>query len=168
MREVLAANLAALMARTPALDTQLKLARRSGIAQSTIGRILRQEVSPTVDVLEAIAHAFEVPVVEIVKICDMEAAPLDSRLTELRQFDLDMIDAFIEFTVARRRHSNNQEEGVSVEEIAPSAGSQAAIQRAINRPMSHGTLNLDEERTASEVAGQRSSRSKPNTGQGGS
>lgn len=55
-------NIAKLMERSPAVSTQMALARQSGVTQSTIGRILRGEVSPTAGVLKAIADALRVPV----------------------------------------------------------------------------------------------------------
>jgi len=56
--KIFAANLVRLMAVRPDLDTQLKVADKSGVAQSTVGRILRGTVSPTLENVEAIAHAF--------------------------------------------------------------------------------------------------------------
>lgn len=55
-------NIAALMAAVPELGSQPLLAARSGLAQSTIGRILRGEVDPTAGNLRKIAKAFGVPV----------------------------------------------------------------------------------------------------------
>lgn len=47
-----------LMASSRHLRTQTALARKSGVTQSTIGRILRSEVDPQSDNLERIAQAF--------------------------------------------------------------------------------------------------------------
>src|SRR4051812_9054554 len=47
-----------LMASSRHLRTQTALARKSGVTQSTIGRILRGEVDPQSDNLERLAHAF--------------------------------------------------------------------------------------------------------------
>lgn len=60
LRTIIASNLSALMAKTPSLKSQPKLSARSGVAQSTIGRVLRAEASVTADVLEKLANAFEV------------------------------------------------------------------------------------------------------------
>ncbi len=40
------------------LDTQMKVSDKSGVGQTTIGRILNCKVSATVDILHAIAKAF--------------------------------------------------------------------------------------------------------------
>jgi transcriptional regulator with XRE-family HTH domain len=41
---------------------QTALARKSGVAQSTIGRILRGDVSPNAETLVRLAHAFRTPI----------------------------------------------------------------------------------------------------------
>lgn len=51
----------ALMALRADLDTQMKLAARSGVGQSTIARILASDTAATLDSLEAIAGAFGLP-----------------------------------------------------------------------------------------------------------
>lgn len=60
----IAANLSTLMAggSRPHLQTQPALAKASGVGQSTVGRILRGEVSPGSDSLRRIADAFGVDV----------------------------------------------------------------------------------------------------------
>jgi transcriptional regulator with XRE-family HTH domain len=55
LRGALARNLATIMDRSPAFDSQPKIAAKSKIGQSTIGRILRAEVPVTLDNLEALA-----------------------------------------------------------------------------------------------------------------
>lgn len=58
LRHFIAQNLRQWMKDTPELASQPKLAHRSGVAQSHIGRILREESAVTVDVLALIARAF--------------------------------------------------------------------------------------------------------------
>lgn len=58
MRRIVATNLKQWMDNTSDLDKQSKLATRSGVAQSHIGRILRQESSATVDILDQLSRAF--------------------------------------------------------------------------------------------------------------
>jgi len=53
-------NLRAAMEHPSAPRTQLALAKRSGVAQASIGRILRGEQIPTLKVVEDLAHALEV------------------------------------------------------------------------------------------------------------
>ena len=59
-REILAGNLQRLMATASGeTHTQIGLKRASGIAQATIGRILRQETDATIDTVQALAGAFD-------------------------------------------------------------------------------------------------------------
>lgn len=61
-KDIVGKRLAALMDRSPALGTQQKLAARTGIGQTTIGRIRRGEVNATADNIKRIADAFGVAV----------------------------------------------------------------------------------------------------------
>lgn len=61
--EIVASNLRTLMAasgmtRKDGTPNQSRLAKRSGVNQRTIGRILALEMTPTIDLLEEIALAF--------------------------------------------------------------------------------------------------------------
>jgi transcriptional regulator with XRE-family HTH domain len=58
LRQVIAARMRALMAERPDLDTQVKLARRAGLSQSTVARILSADSSATADSLAQLSHAF--------------------------------------------------------------------------------------------------------------
>lgn len=67
-RERLADNLAALMSGHPILNSQNAIARKSGVAQTTIGYMLRPHVhtgSPKLDNIERIAEAFGITVSEL-------------------------------------------------------------------------------------------------------
>lgn len=55
-------NIAALMAASSTLKSQPSLALRTGVAQTTIGRILRNEVSASADTIHKIAQAFDTDV----------------------------------------------------------------------------------------------------------
>jgi len=59
-RKILANNLKYLMNCRADLDSQAALARRSGVAQSTISRILRGDSDTGVDTLDALAKVFKV------------------------------------------------------------------------------------------------------------
>ena len=56
---ILSANLKALMAAHPILNTQAALGKACGIDQRTVGRILNQEHSCGIRQLESIALAFD-------------------------------------------------------------------------------------------------------------
>jgi transcriptional regulator with XRE-family HTH domain len=57
-RENLSANLRVLMQATPDLDSQPKIAKRSGVSQSTVGRLIRGDVRCKLDSLDGVARAF--------------------------------------------------------------------------------------------------------------
>ncbi|EEO27839.1 LexA family protein [Oxalobacter paraformigenes] len=61
-KEIVAEQLDLLMKQNPHLGTQMKLAKKTGIGQTTIGRIRRGEVNATAENLRAIADAFSVTV----------------------------------------------------------------------------------------------------------
>ena len=61
-REIVAEQLDMLMKQNPHLGTQMKLAKKTGIGQTTIGRIRRGEVNATAENIRAIADAFDVSV----------------------------------------------------------------------------------------------------------
>lgn len=61
-KDIVAERLDYLMKSRATLGTQMKLAKKTGIGQTTIGRIRRGEVNATAENLRAIATAFDVPV----------------------------------------------------------------------------------------------------------
>ncbi|MGX9363651.1 helix-turn-helix domain-containing protein [Pantoea ananatis] len=58
IREVLANNLRVWMDKSESLRTQGKLHQASGVTQSTIGRVLNQEIDPTISTVNSIAKGF--------------------------------------------------------------------------------------------------------------
>ena len=64
--------MALVMASSRDCKTQGALARKSGVAQSTIGRILRGETSPQIDTLTFLARALRVPIKTFAGIVDDE------------------------------------------------------------------------------------------------
>lgn len=61
LRNQIASRLKTLMESNSSLSTQSKLEKKSGVAQATIGRILRSETDTRVDTLLSIAEAFGKP-----------------------------------------------------------------------------------------------------------
>lgn len=58
LRDLLARRVRELMEKNPAMDTQVKLAKRAGISQSTVQRVLARENAATLDVVEDLGKAF--------------------------------------------------------------------------------------------------------------
>jgi transcriptional regulator with XRE-family HTH domain len=69
------------MASSACLKTQTALAKKSGVAQSTIGRILRREVSPQCINLERIADALGMRLSELAQMGE-EDEPLGPGVRE--------------------------------------------------------------------------------------
>ncbi len=87
-REVIAKNLFHLMESAPHLNSQPKVAARSGLGQTSIGRILRTEAGATVDSLDAIAKAFGIePWHLLVPNLDPHCLPKVMSLSD-KEFDL--------------------------------------------------------------------------------
>lgn len=59
-RATLARNVRRLMDSSPDLNKQLRLAKRAGIGQATVDRILRADAGVSIDSIAAIAKAFGV------------------------------------------------------------------------------------------------------------
>jgi transcriptional regulator with XRE-family HTH domain len=66
LRVVISRRLQEWMRNSPAFDTQAKLAEYSGVSQTTIGRVLHEQTSPTIDTLECLAKTFGRDVVDLV------------------------------------------------------------------------------------------------------
>jgi len=66
--------LAQLMASSCDCKTQDALAKRSGVAQSTIGRILRGEVNPQTDTVAFLARALRMPRKTLAAVAEGEKA----------------------------------------------------------------------------------------------
>ena len=58
IRHVLAHNVRWLMDHSPDISSQLRLARRAGVGQATIDRVLGATVGTSIDVVEKIANAY--------------------------------------------------------------------------------------------------------------
>lgn len=97
IREHLARRLRELMDSRPDLDTQTKVANRSGVGQSTIQRLLAQEQSATIDMLDKIAAPFGLKPWELL-LPDMADAKLVRAFGKLAESDKNRILAFMEFS----------------------------------------------------------------------
>lgn len=59
IRQLLATNIKFLMARSHDLQTQPLLSARSGVSQTTVGRVIRMEVDAGIETVDGIAKAFK-------------------------------------------------------------------------------------------------------------
>lgn len=139
---VFAHNIEREMEARPAYETQVKLAKRSKVAQSTIGRILRQEVAPSLDVVEAICDAFGIPASDMLQDRDKRQADNSISLVGLPTAAQHQIRAFVDFVTAQ------VESGAGSlllrDTTTPPAAQQAAIMRSFRKPVDEATLEIDE------------------------
>lgn len=132
LRRVLASNLDRLMLSRPGLETQLHLAKRSGVAQSTVGRILRAETSATLDNLEALADALGTDAAALLHSGAFRPASELPDASHLPDEEKARIAAFIGFTVAEYAKRNPDRLSM-IEERETPAHAQAQLHRAASR-----------------------------------
>lgn len=158
-RLVLARRLARLMDSTPALDTQVKLATASGLAQSTIGRILRADVAVSIDNLEAIADAFGLEVRDLLHEKQIESEDVGGTPTydSLPDQERAKINSFIAWTVAEYAKAHDGRLSF-VEERRVAPHERAAIARGSARfaqPQQKQESTQEHEKERSEAAPRR-------------
>lgn len=103
IRHVLAARIRELMDSRVTLDTQTKLANKSGVGQSTIQRILAAEASATIDTVEVIAQAFGVPPVTLLS-NSAKDEKLFSLWCQLNETDRARMLSFAQVAIESQRH----------------------------------------------------------------
>ena len=81
IKQVLADNINRLMGGNPDYDTTLKLAKRSGVGNGTVGRIRNAQVAATVDTIEAIAAVFRIKPHELLAEPDQPEVALQAAMT---------------------------------------------------------------------------------------
>lgn len=99
IRKQLADRLRNLMDSRVDLDTQTKVANRSGVGQSTIQRLLACEQAATVDMLAKISRAFGLKPYEML-IDDLHDANLLRSFSRLSEVEKTRIQGFIELTLS--------------------------------------------------------------------
>lgn len=140
LQAVLASNLQRHMDAKPHVGTQQKLAARAGVSQSTVGRLLRGEVSPLLGHVESLAEALGTTVMDLLS----EPGAADSiqydraAYAALPEQEKKKIETFIEFVIATNRGMN------FTEVTAPPAHQAEAIAKASGRPLDHRTLTHNE------------------------
>ena len=84
------------------LDTQAKLSVVAGVGQTTVSRILNQQVSPTVDVLEQIAMAFNKEAADLIIRPDIATISYDKqKYALLPDYEKVRVEGFIAHTISQ-------------------------------------------------------------------
>lgn len=96
IRKHVAENLKNWMRVTPHLDTQVKVSEASGVAQTTVSRILKGTTPATADILDAIAKAFRRdPGDLLTDNSDMKVQYDRTKFSHLPDYEKVRIEAFI-------------------------------------------------------------------------
>lgn len=133
IRHTLATRIRDLMASRVTLDTQTKLSGKAGVSQSTIQRILSEEASATIDSVAAIAGAFGVAPVDMLR-DESEDARLLSLWGQLNGSDKKRVLSFIEVSIEADRSSASRLEFSQSRNLQPAQI--AKLQRASSAPLS--------------------------------
>ncbi len=151
IRTVLATNLRQAMAAHPTLDTQMRLAQRSGIAQRTVGRMLNGEVDPQLGHVEAVADALGVAVTDLLTDYSSKVAELRydrQKFAKLSPEDQAKIESFIEFTFVSQDKSSVSDAPFKYSEVVKATPAQEEmVKRVAQRNPSNKTMSIDEDQT---------------------
>lgn len=102
LRKLLAKRVRQLMADSLDLQTQAALAERTGVAQTTIGRVIKEQVSATIDNIESIADAFGIEAYELLggKSDSLSTDEFWQKIEKLPPADRERIHQFVMFAIA--------------------------------------------------------------------
>ncbi|MFL9883099.1 helix-turn-helix transcriptional regulator [Paraburkholderia agricolaris] len=151
IRSILAANLRNAMDAHQTLNTQMRLALRSGIAQRTVGRMLSGAVDPQLGHVEAVAEALGVSVTDL--LTDHGGEPAlrfdRERVAKLSAEDRAKIQTFIEFIIASQDVGSGASDApFSISETIPATPAQRdMVKRVAQRRPTINTLSIDENQT---------------------
>jgi transcriptional regulator with XRE-family HTH domain len=149
IREVLAANIRHYMRTVPAVDTQVKLARRAGISQSSVARILAGNIDTQVSIVESLADAIGVSAAELLEdeTSSRETLQYDrTRFAALAPTEQAKIKSYIDFVLSQAGDTKVESDGsLSVsKEATPSKQQQLRAGRIAQRPLSDQSLSINE------------------------
>jgi transcriptional regulator with XRE-family HTH domain len=156
IREILAANIRRYMRTVPAVDTQVKLARRAGISQSSVARVLAGNVDTQVSIVESLADAIGVSAAELLE--DEAGAKATLQYDRTR---------FAALPATEQAKIKSQAVNTTVEadgslsvskDATPSKQQQLRAARTAQRPLSDQSLSTNE--THNDTTSKRGSRKR--------
>ncbi|MCZ2897469.1 helix-turn-helix transcriptional regulator [Burkholderia thailandensis] len=149
-RETLAANLRQRMDDHDTLNTQAKLAARAGIAQRTVGRMLKNEADPQLGHCEAVAEALGVSLIDLLSDPNLAVSGLhydSDAVARLTQESREKIESYIRFIIATEGPSGRRNE-LNVSRTLPATDAQAdTVKRVARRSLSDKTLSIHEDQS---------------------
>jgi transcriptional regulator with XRE-family HTH domain len=149
IREVLAANIRHYMRTVPAVDTQVKLAKRAGISQSSVARVLAGNVDTQVSIVESLATAIGVSAAELLEDETDTRTTLHydrTRFASLPATEQAKITSYIDFVLSQADDAKVEADGsLSVaRKVAPTRQQQLRAGRVAQRQLSNESLSNDE------------------------
>lgn len=139
LRETLARRLRELMGAHLGMDTQVKVAAKSGVSQSTVQRILARDQAATVDLLEQLASAFGIKRAQHL-LLDADELELLAAWSKLAKQDKDRVLGYLYVTSQQALGHNAPLLSFTSSSDAPPA-LRAAITRDAGKPKSGGESN---------------------------
>ena len=148
-------NVTRLMEQSPTLNRQTKLAKRTGLGQATISRLLRGETEFTIGQLEAVAAAFGVQPCDL--LLDASGATgvrYDAEaFSKLPEADREKIESYIRFVINEYNLNSLEpatgpdawDVGVTFQQIRELPEPLRSImRRAAQRELNHESLSINE------------------------
>lgn len=149
LREILAANVRRYMSIVPAVDTQAKLAKRAGISQSSVARVVAGNVDTQIGIVESLADAIGVSAAELIEDEANAKGTLQydrTRFAALPETEQAKIKSYIDFVLSQAGHTKIEADGSLTvsKDVTPSAQQRLRAGRAAQRPLSDQSLSIDD------------------------
>ncbi|WP_240462175.1 helix-turn-helix transcriptional regulator [Burkholderia sp. Nafp2/4-1b] len=150
LRAILARKLRWYMDHYAHVDRQEKIAKRAGISQSSVNRVLSAKVDTQMRVVESLAQAIGVSPTELLTDDDNDAAVIHYdrvRFARLPDADKKAIERYIEFVLSQSDVVTLEDDGsTTIEEvIAATPASRRRAQAAARRPLSDELVSDEDE-----------------------
>jgi transcriptional regulator with XRE-family HTH domain len=161
IREVLATNIRHYMREVPAVDTQVKLAKKAGISQSSVARVLAANIDTQISIVAALAEAIGVRTADLLVEAPAEKNKplLDLRkLAMLPKEEQEKIKSFADYVFSQAAANSNAQHtvGASFEaELKPSAEEKSRAKRLAQRPLSNDSLSIEPHDQSSKSGSKR-------------
>ncbi|WP_414451487.1 helix-turn-helix domain-containing protein [Burkholderia sp. 22PA0099] len=155
LRTTLARKLRWYMDRYEHVDRQEKVAKRAGISQSSVNRVLAAKIDTQMRIVESLAYAIGVSPMELLTDEENDAAVIHYdrvRFARLPDADKRAIERYIEFVLSQADVATLDDDGSkTIEETIPAtAASKRRAQTASQRPLPNESMSDGEEQNRSK------------------
>lgn len=157
LRMILARKLRWYMDHYPHVDKQEKVAKRAGISQSSVNRVLSGKVDTQMRVVESLANAIGISPTDLLIDDANDASVIHYdrvRYAQLPETEKKVIERYIEFVLSQTTATTTEEDGsTTIEEVIPATpGSKRRASAAAQRPLSNELLS-DEQNHKTRIRG---------------